>query len=192
MFKVFELFKLNFFIINLQSREMIYIQKCLALVGICLLLPLATECWKDYEMDLFDLVEEVGMNFYELYGISKDSDSNEVRKAYRKLSLKWHPDKNSEPDAETMFRKVVAVYEVLKDEEKRKRYNEILEFGLPDWKQPIFYYRRVRKLNFWELFITLAVVISIGHYFVMWAQYFENKLALVSLRIIKDIEFEIF
>jgi DnaJ family protein C protein 1 len=114
----------------------------------------------------------------------KNADTNEIRKAYRKLSLMWHPDKNSEPNAENMFRRIVGIYDILRDEEKRKRYNEILEFGLPDWKQPIYYYRRVRKFNFIEILVTISVVIVIGHYFVMWAQYFEQKLCLVRFLII--------
>lgn len=72
------------------------------------------------------------------------------------------------------------MYEVLKDEAKRARYDQILEHGLPDWRQPIFYFRRVRKLSMHELAIALSIIISIGHYFVMWAQYFEKKLTLVN------------
>jgi DnaJ homolog subfamily C member 1 len=77
------------------------------------------------------------------------------------------------------YLKIVGIYDVLKDEQKRKRYNEILEFGLPDWKDPVFYYRRVRKLNFIEVLGAMAIIIVIGHYFVLWAQYFEQKLCLV-------------
>jgi DnaJ family protein C protein 1 len=70
---------------------------------------------------------------------------------------------------------------VLKDDAKRARYDKVLEFGLPDWKTPAFYFRRVRKLSFHELAIALSVIITIGHYFVMWAQYFERKLTIVSI-----------
>ena len=68
--------------------------------------------------------------------------------------------------------------DVLKDEVKRARYNQILEFGLPDWKTPIYYFRRVRKLSTLELSIAISIIITIGHYFVLWAQYFERKLTL--------------
>jgi hypothetical protein len=85
-----------------------------------------------------------------------------------------------DPEMTLNFSKIVGVHEILKDEEKRKRYNEILEFGLPDWREPIYYYRRARKLSFTELILAISVVIIIGHYFVMWAQYFERRLCLVS------------
>ena len=52
---------------------------------------------------------------------SKDAEVSEIRKAYRKLSLQYHPDKNKEAGAEVKFRQLVSMYEVLKDEEKRKK-----------------------------------------------------------------------
>ena len=67
---------------------------------------------------------------------------------------------------------------MLKDGEKRARYDQILEHGMPDWRMPIYYFRRVRKLTLYELSIALSLIISIGHYFVLWAQHFEKKLTL--------------
>ena len=60
------------------------------------------------------------------------------------------------------------------------RYNNILQNGLPDWRQPVFYYRRVRKMGVAELGALLCIIITIGHYFVMWAVYLERRLALVN------------
>ena len=69
---------------------------------------------------------------------------------------------------------------MLKDEVKRQRYDQILEHGLPNWRDPVFYFRRVRKMSILEIGTALAIIISIGHYFVLWAQYFETKLTLVT------------
>jgi len=149
-----------------------------SLLFISLFLVTYVTCWESYELDLFDLVEEIGENFYDYFGVSPNVDSSELRKTYRKLSLVWHPDKNQEPGAEQKFRHIVGIYEVLKDEVKRARYDEILENGLPDWRQPIYYFRRVRKLSTTELAIAISIIISIGHYFVLWAQHFEKKLTL--------------
>jgi DnaJ family protein C protein 1 len=77
-------------------------------------------------------------------------------------------------------KKIVAINDVLRDEAKRARYDKILEFGLPDWRQPIYYFRRVRKLSFKEISVAIFIIVSIGHYFVLWAQHFEAKLTLVS------------
>jgi len=148
------------------------------LVILLVLFVSSVNAWDEYELELFDLVEDVNQNFYEFLGIKQDASSTDIRKAYRQMSLVWHPDKNSDPNAETKFRQLVAIYEVLKDENRRKRYHEVLEFGLPDWRMPVFYYRRVRKLGLLELAILLLSIITLGHYLVGWAVYWEKKLEL--------------
>lgn len=60
------------------------------------------------------------------------------------------------------------------------RYDEIVEHGLPDWRQPVFYYRRVRKMGLLELSLLLSVILSVGHYLVIWSMYFERMLEIVS------------
>ncbi|GAB5573335.1 dnaJ homolog subfamily C member 1 isoform X1 [Prionailurus iriomotensis] len=102
--------------------------------------------WESGDLELFDLVEEVQLNFYQFLGVEQDASSADIRKAYRKLSLTLHPDKNKDENAETQFRQLVAIYEVLKDDERRQRYDDILINGLPDWRQPVFYYRRWDEL----------------------------------------------
>uniref|UniRef100_F8WH68 DnaJ heat shock protein family (Hsp40) member C1 n=1 Tax=Mus musculus TaxID=10090 RepID=F8WH68_MOUSE len=62
--------------------------------------------WESGDLELFDLVEEVQLNFYEFLGVQQDASSADIRKAYRKLSLTLHPDKNKDENAETQFRQV--------------------------------------------------------------------------------------
>ncbi|NP_001085833.1 DnaJ heat shock protein family (Hsp40) member C1 S homeolog precursor [Xenopus laevis] len=132
--------------------------------------------WDSGDLELFDLVEEIQQNFYEFLGVEQDASSADIRKAYRKLSLTLHPDKNKEENAETQFRQLVAIYEVLKDEERRQRYDDILVNGLPDWRQPVFYYRRVRKMSNAELALLLFIIFTVGHYAVVWSIYLEKQL----------------
>ncbi|KAF2983580.1 hypothetical protein EK904_005773, partial [Melospiza melodia maxima] len=106
----------------------------------------------------------------------RDASSADIRKAYRKLSLILHPDKNKDENAEIQFRQLVAIYEVLKDEERRQRYDDILINGLPDWRQPVFYYRRVRKMSNAELALLLFIILTVGHYAVVWSIYLEKQL----------------
>lgn len=134
--------------------------------------------FETWELDLFDIVEEVNANFYEVFELKPDCTAKELKKTFRKLSLQWHPDRNQDPGAEKMFRNVVMINDVLKDPKLRKRYDEVLETGLPNWRSASFYFRRARKLSSLELFVTLSLIISIGHYFVMWAQHFERRLTL--------------
>ncbi|XP_072318289.1 dnaJ homolog subfamily C member 1 [Eucyclogobius newberryi] len=128
------------------------------------------------DLELLDLVEEVPQSFYQLLSLDQDALAGDIKKAYRRLSLVLHPDKNKEPDAEDKFRQLVAVYEVLKDDERRRRYDDILLHGLPDWKQPVFYYRRVRKMSNGELALLLCIICTIAHYTVLWSIYLEKLL----------------
>jgi DnaJ family protein A protein 2 len=71
--------------------------------------------------------------FYDILGVSKNANDNELKKAYRKLAMKFHPDK-SNPDNreenETKFKEISSAYDVLKDPEKRKIYDQFGEEGL--------------------------------------------------------------
>lgn len=74
-------------------------------------------------------------DYYEVLGISKTSTSSQIKKAYHKLSLKYHPDKNKTEGAEEIFKKINEAYSVLSDEEKRKNYDRFgknTEGGVPD------------------------------------------------------------
>jgi len=63
-------------------------------------------------------------NFYEILGVKEDSTKDEIKKAYRKLSLQWHPDKNpGNSEAISKFQKISEAYETLSDEFKRKEYD---------------------------------------------------------------------
>nr|XP_023866005.1 dnaJ homolog subfamily C member 1 isoform X2 [Salvelinus alpinus] len=83
---------------------------------------------------------------------------------------------NSDRSAHSQFRRLVGIYEVLKDEERRQRYNDVLVNGLPDWRQPVFYYRRVRKMSNGELGFLLFLILTVCHYVVIWSVYLEKQL----------------
>ncbi len=130
------------------------------------------------ELDVFDVVEEVNQNFYDFMELKSDCSASDIRKAYRRLSLVLHPDKNDAEDAETQFRFLVAIYEVLKDKEKREIYDRVLVEGLPDWKMPVYYYRRMRKMGLAEGLAYLIGIVTVCQYFINWAAYWERKFTL--------------
>ena len=62
-------------------------------------------------------------DFYDILGVEKSATEDQIKKAYRKLALKVHPDKNKAPDAEGAFKKVGKAYGCLSDPQKRKQYD---------------------------------------------------------------------
>jgi molecular chaperone DnaJ len=64
-------------------------------------------------------------DFYEILGIERGADDKQIKKAYRKMAIKYHPDKNpDDATAEEKFKEAAAAYEVLSDGNKRARYDQ--------------------------------------------------------------------
>ncbi|XP_039230568.1 chaperone protein dnaJ 50 isoform X1 [Drosophila yakuba] len=72
----------------------------------------------------------MGKDYYKILGIERNASSEDVKKGYRRMALRYHPDKNDHPQAEEQFREVVAAFEVLSDKEKREIYDQYGEDGL--------------------------------------------------------------
>lgn len=64
-------------------------------------------------------------DYYDIIGVDKNASQDEIKRAYRKLARKYHPDVSKEPDAEQRFKEVGEAYEVLKDPEKRAAYDQL-------------------------------------------------------------------
>lgn len=72
----------------------------------------------------------MGKDYYKILGLSKNATEDEVKKAFKKLALKYHPDKNKDPSAEDKFKEVAEAYEVLSDKKKRDVFDRYGEEGL--------------------------------------------------------------
>ena len=68
-------------------------------------------------------------DYYEVLGIQRGAGADEIKRAYRQLARKYHPDVNKEPDAESRFKEVTEAYEVLSDDRKRQMYDQFGHAG---------------------------------------------------------------
>ena len=64
-------------------------------------------------------------DYYKIMGVARDASQDEIKRTYRKLARKYHPDVSKEKDAETRFKELGEAYEVLKDPEKRTEYDQL-------------------------------------------------------------------
>lgn len=71
-------------------------------------------------------------DFYQILGVSKTASSDEIKKAYRKLALQYHPDRNKTKEAEDKFKEITRAYEVLSDPQKKQTYDQ---FGAAAFEQ---------------------------------------------------------
>ncbi|XP_043242136.1 dnaJ protein homolog 1-like [Amphibalanus amphitrite] len=72
----------------------------------------------------------MGKDFYKVLGIGRNASEDEIKKAYRKMALKYHPDKNKSPGAEEKFKDIAEAYEVLSDKKKKEIFDQYGEEGL--------------------------------------------------------------
>src|SRR5437667_9672937 len=78
-------------------------------------------------------------DYYEVLGVSRDANDEEVKRAYRKLARQYHPDRNvGDADADLKFKEAAEAYDVLRDPEKRQRYDRYGHAGLDGMNMPNF------------------------------------------------------
>lgn len=78
----------------------------------------------------------MGKDYYKILGINKGASEDEIKKGYRKMALKYHPDKNKSPGAEEKFKEIAEAYDVLSDKNKREIYDKYGEEGLKNGPPP--------------------------------------------------------
>ena len=62
-------------------------------------------------------------DYYEVLGVPRDASVEEIKRAFRRLAMKYHPDRNKSPDAEAKFKEINEAYQVLSDPQKRAAYD---------------------------------------------------------------------
>ena len=83
-----------------------------------------------FEAEKIPNAMRMGKDYYKILGLSRSATEEDVKKAYRKMALKFHPDKNKSPGAEEKFKEIAEAYDVLSDKKKREIYDQYGEEGL--------------------------------------------------------------
>ncbi|KAG6695183.1 hypothetical protein I3843_09G085000 [Carya illinoinensis] len=110
---------------------------------------------------------------YDLLGVSQSANSSEIKKAYYKLSLKYHPDKNPDPESRKIFVKVANAYEILKDEATREQYDYAIAHPEEVFYNTARYYQAYygHKTDPRAVLVGLLLVLSGFQYLNQWTRY---------------------
>eukprot|EP00271_Cylindrocystis_brebissonii_P012103 TRINITY_DN30196_c0_g1_i1.p1 TRINITY_DN30196_c0_g1~~TRINITY_DN30196_c0_g1_i1.p1 ORF type:complete len:302 (-),score=58.12 TRINITY_DN30196_c0_g1_i1:441-1346(-) len=110
---------------------------------------------------------------YDVLGVSPTATQQEIKKAYFKLSMKYHPDKNSDAEAATLFPKIANAYEILFDEEKRKEYDYFVEHPEQFLYNTARYYQTYYqpKADLRVILIVILIILSSFQYLNTWLKY---------------------
>ncbi|KAG9454152.1 hypothetical protein H6P81_007056 [Aristolochia fimbriata] len=110
---------------------------------------------------------------YDLLGVSQNANSSEIKKAYYKLSLKYHPDKNPDPESKKLFVKIANAYEILKDEATREQYDYAIAHPEEVFYNTARYYHAYygHKTDARAVLVGLLLVISAFQYLNMQTRY---------------------
>ena len=100
------------------------------------------------------------MSYYDILHLKPSATKNDIRRSYRSLALKWHPDRNHSPEAEERFKEINEAYHVLMDSVKRSQYNEARTQKRP-WKEN-FTARQARKQFDEEMLSTALELVMLG------------------------------
>lgn len=91
-------------------------------------------------------------DFYERLGVARSASEEEIKKAYKKMAVEWHPDRNKSPDTETQFKAVSEAYKTLSDIRKKVLYDMFhpptIKYEAPKPKTPTDHVYRAREEGF--------------------------------------------
>ncbi|GAA5979352.1 hypothetical protein JCM10908_002892 [Rhodotorula pacifica] len=144
--------------------------------------------WTNEDHEIFDIVsalenaEGKGTTFYSFLNTTKSADDKAISKAYRKRSLELHPDKNpNDKKIQDRFARLGVIANILKDSEKRKRYDFFYDNGVPKWRGTGYYYSRYRP-GLGAVLAGLTVFSCFIHYVFLYLTFRVSKMRIAQFR----------
>ncbi|TKY51098.1 Chaperone protein dnaJ 50 [Spatholobus suberectus] len=118
---------------------------------------------------------------YDLLGVSQSANASEIKKAYYKLSLKYHPDKNPDPESRKLFVKIANAYEILKDEATREQYDYAIAHPEEVFYNTARYYRAYygHKTDPRAVLVGLLIILS-GFQYLNQSTRYKQAVAMVK------------
>eukprot|EP00158_Paraphelidium_tribonemae_P006577 Partr_v1_DN27886_c0_g1_i2_m22634 putative DnaJ (Hsp40) homolog, subfamily C, member 1 len=140
----------------------------------------------DYEIwDLMDSALELfgpGQTWYELFGLSESSASTEIQTANRRMSIRFHPDKNPGDEvAAKKYATLAGMNKILRDPETRRRYDHWMQNGVPMWRGQGYYFRKSENLSLIETAVVILLFGALMQYALLYAKYRQVKAGLALI-----------
>ncbi|KAL1761087.1 DnaJ domain-containing protein, partial [Schizophyllum commune] len=159
-----------------------------AFLAVLATVVLASFAQEDHE--IFDIVSDLeqaegrGTTFYSWLGVPSTATTPEIAKAYRKLSMKLHPDKNpGVKGAQERFARLGVISTILRNPESRKRYDFFYKNGVPKWRGTGYYYSRYRPGL--KTVLTFLIILSSTIQYLVQHMTYKSDLARVQ-RFMRD------
>ena len=136
----------------------------------------ASKEWDDVDFEIFDLNDSLaklrgeGTTFYDFLEIDSLADLKTISSAYRKISLKYHPDKVSGPEIEQVSKLLTSIAKILKNSESKSKYDAHLLTGFPVWRGSGYYYKKYRP-GIGSVIVIIVLFISSVQYWSAWGIY---------------------
>ncbi|OUM61668.1 hypothetical protein PIROE2DRAFT_32618, partial [Piromyces sp. E2] len=133
--------------------------------------------WEEKDFEIFDAHDAIiklkgpEATFYNVLEVEPNASLDALNKAYRKISLKLHPDKTTDKKDRELFTQINIIIDILRDSNSRKRYDYFLKVGVPKWRGTGYYYSRY-KPSITFAGIAIVVGICVMQILLSWTNYY--------------------
>jgi len=165
-----------------MKRNSILILVLLSLFFICNVFA-----WEEKDFEIFDAHDAItklrgpDATFYNVLEVEPNASVDTLNKAYRKISLTLHPDKNTNKKDRELYTQINLIINILRDKNARKRYDYFLKVGVPKWRGTGYYYSRYKpSIKFAG--IAIGVGICLMQILLSWTNYYTKKYRINSAK----------